>query len=129
MTDFTALKSQIEALIGKAAKEDDASEAMKFAQAATNASQAMYALRDIDRRHTAPGAVNGQPVSPQIAHMVDQFLSWKLPKNFKPDGGIEFYPLVNQGTEHERVREPTGTNLFDYTQAEAMVLHMLEGLP
>ena len=120
MTDFTALKSQIEALIGKAAKEADASEAMKFAQAATNASQAMYALRDID---------NGQPVSPAVAHMVDRFLSWKLPKNFNPDGGIEFRPLANKGTEHERVREPTGTNLFDYTQAEAMVRHMLEGLP
>lgn len=120
MTDFNALKSQIEALISKAAKADDANDAMKFTQAATNAGQAMYALRDID---------SGQPVSPQVAHMVDRFLSWKLPKNFNPDGGIEFNRLANQGTEHERAREPTGTNLFDYTQAEAMVLHMLEGLP
>ena len=120
MTDFTALKSQIEALIGKAAKSDDANDAMKFAQAATNASQAMFALRDVD---------HAQPVSPQIAHMVDRFLSWKLPKNFNPDGGIEFHPLANKGTEHERVREPNGTNLFDYTQAEAMVHYMLDGLP
>ena len=122
MTDFTALKSQIEALIGRAA-EADATDAMKLTQAATNAGQAMCMLRDIEIGNI------GQPVSPAVAHMVDRFLSWKLPKNFNPDGGIEFRPLANQGTEHERVREPTGTNLFDYTQAEAMVLHMLEGLP
>ena len=47
MTDFTALKSQIEALIGRAA-EADANDAMKFTQAATNAGQAMCMLRDIE---------------------------------------------------------------------------------
>jgi hypothetical protein len=25
--------------------------------------------------------------------------------------------------------EPTGTNLFDYTQAKAMINYLLEGLP
>jgi len=64
----------------------------------------------------------------QIKHMAERFLSWKLPENFNPDDGISFNPVVNLGTEYQRRREPTGTNLFDYTQAVAMVQHMLEGL-
>lgn len=65
----------------------------------------------------------------QIKHMVERFLSWKLPESFKPDGGIGFEPIGNPGTLYEFKREPTGTNLFDYQQAKAMVQHMLEGLP
>lgn len=65
----------------------------------------------------------------QIKHMTNRFLMWKLPENFAPDGGINFEPLGNKGTPHEYNREPVGTNLFDYAQAEAMVRHMLEGLP
>lgn len=26
----------------------------------------------------------------QIKYMVDRFLQWKLPENWKPDGGISF---------------------------------------
>ncbi len=58
----------------------------------------------------------------QIKHMVDRFLSWKLPDNFSPDAGISFGPPVTWPW-------PTGTNLFDATQADAMVRHMVEGLP
>lgn len=70
----------------------------------------------------------------QIKHMVQRFLSWKLPENFNPDAGISFDPLFNveymerQGKPPMR-HEPTGTNLFDYTQAEAMIRHMVEGMP
>jgi hypothetical protein len=65
----------------------------------------------------------------QIKHMVNRFLGWKLPENFNPDGGIAFDPVINLGTEHQSRLAPVGTNLFDATQAEAMVRHMLEGLP
>lgn len=64
----------------------------------------------------------------QIKHMVERFLSWRLPKNFNPDGGIIFDKIANLGTEYQHYREPRGTNLLDYTQAELMVRHMIEGL-
>ena len=56
----------------------------------------------------------------QIKHMVDRFLGWKLPRDFKPDGGISFDLISARG--------PSGTNLFDATQAEAMVRYMAERL-
>jgi hypothetical protein len=62
----------------------------------------------------------------QIKHMVDRFLSWRLPENFNPDGGIS-YTRPNYAPNVEAT--PSGTNLFDVTQAEAMVRHMIEGLP
>lgn len=65
----------------------------------------------------------------QIKHMVEQFLRWKLPEDFRPDCGISFVRDYNVNTPHPAVHEPVGTNLFDYTQAKAMVLHMLDGLP
>lgn len=65
----------------------------------------------------------------QIDHMVNRFLSWKLPKEFRPDCGISFQPIVNEGTEFEAEHQPLGTNLFDSTQASEMVRCMLEGLP
>ena len=64
----------------------------------------------------------------QIKHMVDRFLCWKLPENFAPDAGISFKKEYN-GPAHPMKHEPTGTNLFDATQAEAMVRHMAEWLP
>ncbi len=60
----------------------------------------------------------------QIEHMVQRFLRWRLPENFNPDGGIIF-----SHTSGGRTNQPVGTNLFDYQQAKAMVIHMLEGLP
>lgn len=65
----------------------------------------------------------------QIKHMVDRFLSWKLPENFNPDGGISFTKTGNTGTPHEYKHAPSGTNVLDATQADAMVRHMIEGLP
>ena len=65
----------------------------------------------------------------QIKHMAERFLAWKLPEDFNPDDGISFEP---EYTTHpfptKARRNPTGTNLFSYTQAEAMVRHMVEGL-
>jgi hypothetical protein len=65
----------------------------------------------------------------QIKHMVDRFLSWKLPEHFCPDGGISFERMANVGMSYARKREPIGTNLLDATQAEAMVRHMIDGMP
>lgn len=65
----------------------------------------------------------------QVKYMVDRFLMWNLPANFNPDNGISFDPVMNAGHEFESKREPVGTNLFDATQAEAMVRYMAEGMP
>jgi len=65
----------------------------------------------------------------QIKHMTERFLCWKLPADFHPDAGISFTPDYNVGTAFPMRHEPVGTNLLCYTQAEAMVRHMLQGLP
>ena len=66
----------------------------------------------------------------QIKHMVDRFLRWRLPEHFNPDGGISFQRTFNENSPFGPMKhEPVGTNLFDATQADAMVRHMLEGLP
>lgn len=65
----------------------------------------------------------------QIKHMVDRFLSWKLPDDFQPDNGIHFEPFGNVGTPIEYRREPVGTNLLGAEQAREMIVNMLEGLP
>lgn len=65
----------------------------------------------------------------QIKHMVDRFLNYHFPQNFNPDGGISFERFGNKGTPHQYERFPSGTNVLDATQAEAMVRHMIEGMP
>ncbi|MFA7282421.1 MAG: hypothetical protein WC100_20230 [Sterolibacterium sp.] len=67
----------------------------------------------------------------QIKHMVNRFLMWKLPRDtFNPDCGISFDKKpYNTHTAHPSQHEPSGTNLFDATQADAMVRYMIDGLP
>ncbi len=65
----------------------------------------------------------------QIKQMVSRFLVWRLPENFQPDGGISFNPMFNEHTDPPMQHEPSGTNLLNYQQAEAMVRHMVEGIP
>lgn len=65
----------------------------------------------------------------QIKHMTDRFLGWKLPENFRPDGGVTFIPSYNNGTLEGGKHEPAGTNLLTATQAEEMIRHITEGLP
>ena len=65
----------------------------------------------------------------QIKHMVNRFLGWKLPENFAPDAGISFKATFNDGTPYQMKHNPSGTNLFDATQAEEMVRFMVDGLP
>lgn len=64
----------------------------------------------------------------QIKHMVNRFLAWRLPEPWHPDKGIS-YQRPNYAHPPSPHDWPTGTNLFDANQAEAMVRHMLDGLP
>lgn len=65
----------------------------------------------------------------QIKHLVSRFLGWKLPENFSPDAGISFKKTFNDHLPTPSRHEPSGTNLFDAAQANAMVRHMIEGMP
>lgn len=64
----------------------------------------------------------------QIEHMVSRFLGWRLPETFNPDGGVSFKATYNEGTPYEGRHQPSGTNLLNAEQAEAMVRYMVEGL-
>lgn len=62
----------------------------------------------------------------QIKHMAQQFLAWRLPADFYPDGGVVF----ERGERKPgSAWWPTGTNLLTYNHALAMVQHMMAGLP
>lgn len=63
-----------------------------------------------------------------IENMTQRFLGWKLPKDFMPDGGISFDKIANKGTKQEYIREPSGTNLFNYDQAKTMVEYITSGI-
>ena len=66
----------------------------------------------------------------QIDAMVNRFLGWKLPDDFAPDAGIDFtppeklYPTMTNPRQHW----PTGTNLLDADQAQAMVEYLVNGV-
>jgi hypothetical protein len=53
-----------------------------------------------------------------IRKLVDRFLGWQLPYDFKPDGGI-FY------SENEKTMAPIGTNLLTAVQAQQMFEKLL----
>lgn len=66
----------------------------------------------------------------QIKHMVDRFLSWRLPEDFHPDCGIHFDADAAKKMNPINSRcEPVGTNLFSAVQATEMVRYMIEGAP
>jgi hypothetical protein len=64
---------------------------------------------------------------PDVEMMVTRFLSWRLPADFYPDGGISFKHITAPEWTHDTW--PTGTNLFHAGQAKAMVEHMLPAAP
>lgn len=64
----------------------------------------------------------------QIKRMAARFLMWKLPLEFSPDCGISFKPEFNENTPLPMRHEPTGTNLLNAEQAEAMIRFLVEGL-
>ena len=59
-----------------------------------------------------------------IARAVSRFLSFRLPLNFYPDCYISF-----DREKAEKGTWPTGTNLLDAGQAEAMIKHLLAVTP
>ena len=74
----------------------------------------------IDATWPASESVAQRSYDAIIKQAVDKFLGWKLPDGFCPDFGIIFDRVGNKGPQHEYIRKPLGTNLFDATQAEAM---------
>ncbi len=58
--------------------------------------------------------------------MTERFLRWKLPSNFSPDAGISFKKDFNENTDHPMKHEPSGTNLFDYSQASEMIEYITD---
>lgn len=95
--------------------------------------QARHAVAFMPPAQSAPAPSEAQSVmslsDAQIKYMVERFLHWILPYDFNPDGGISFDPILNEHTDYPTRREPSGTNLFDATQAEAMIRYMIEGMP
>lgn len=66
----------------------------------------------------------GQAIERRVSdEMVSRFLSWKLPKDFHPDGGMAFIPTKRYG--YDTPHWPTGTNLFNATQARDMLKQVL----
>jgi hypothetical protein len=51
--------------------------------------------------------------------MVDRFLCWKLPADFRPDGGVSFAPCHKTPSSPDW---PVGTNLLTAAQAESMLV-------
>lgn len=51
--------------------------------------------------------------------MVSRFLTWNLPQDFAPDGGVSFKPVNHPNAW------PVGTNLLTATQARALLEHVL----
>lgn len=56
--------------------------------------------------------------------MINRFLTWKLPKDFSPDCGIQFTPPAKDAPDHFG---PVGTNLFTAEQAKQMLFYALYG--
>ena len=54
------------------------------------------------------------------AVMVSRFLTWRLPDDFAPDGGVSFVKPNHPNSW------PVGTNLLTATQARQMLEHVLE---
>jgi len=74
----------------------------------TEMRQAIEAVIAIAKRAVEPAEVTDE--------MVNRFLSWQLPSDFNPDGGIVF---------DRRRPGPVGTNLFTATQARQMLHHVI----
>ncbi|WP_287094867.1 hypothetical protein [Mesorhizobium sp.] len=75
-----------------------------------------------------PSEVPGDMVESQIKRMVERFLTWRLPEDFRPDAGISFKADFNEHTAYPMKHKPVGTNLLTAVQATAMVRHMVEGV-
>ena len=65
----------------------------------------------------------------KLERMVDRFLTWQLPEDFYPDGGINYDPPSDEsmGTKSYKPKRHVfvGTNLFTADQTREMILHIL----
>ena len=59
-----------------------------------------------------------EAIAPPVEAMVNRFLSWKLPKDFHPDGGMVFIPTKGRG--YDSPHWPCGTNLMTAEHARKM---------
>lgn len=82
---------------------------------------------DLEREHVSTPAKTAESAAKiHITNeMVNRFLSWPLPPDFAPDGGISFQR--ESGYDHPEFgrtkAKPIGTNLFTAIQARAMLEH------
>lgn len=60
--------------------------------------------------------------TPSIRRMVDRFLTWKLPRNFSPDGYVSF----NSTGAKNNFFWPVGTNILTAEQAKEMFMYALD---
>ena len=87
--------------------------------AAKNCAVAILALRDSQPQESVQNDTPARGATMDIDKLVDRFLSWKLPKDFSPDGGISFVPSKTHPDMW-----PIGTNLFTADQAKEMLAHI-----
>lgn len=77
------------------------------------------------------GYVPAQPApsvpDDMVERAVNSFLSWKLPKDFHPDGGIVFIPTKGRG--YDSPYWPCGTNLLNAQQTRDMLRYVLAVAP
>lgn len=62
-----------------------------------------------------------------VEQAVNRFLSWKLPKDFRPDGGVVFIPTKGRG--YDSPHWPCGTNLLNAQQAREMLRYVFAAAP
>ena len=85
-------------------------------------------LHHNDKLCLAPGAQPAPSVpDDMVERAVTRFLSWKLPKDFHPDGGVVFIPTKGRG--YDSPHWPCGTNLLNAQQARDMLRHVLAAAP
>lgn len=62
-----------------------------------------------------------------VEQAVNRFLSWKLPKDFHPDGGMVFIPTKGRG--YDSPHWPVGTNLLNAQQTREMLRYVFGAAP
>jgi len=128
------VRNRIENALSAPAEEKKMDADRVHADVASRFPKIMDALHKAELAEESSSNGGWRPSEEQIAHMVQRFLGWKLPEDFRPDAGVSFTPehsvefMASIGKAPMR-HEPTGTNLFDARQAEAMVRHILAEMP
>lgn len=113
-----AIQNAVKAIVGNAAKlSDDIPESKPHGRLAWAFHMGGGPYVDLS---VFPSTSLPRVREPDIEAMVSRFLSWKLPDDFYPDGGVSFKALPIPPHTW-----PTGTNLLHAGQAEQMVRYIL----